>query len=74
VWARLPESLLDECGQSFVGWVTPADAERMAGRVGVYLVPLFASQVIGLEHTGAEFIACSCAFTGSSTWRSRCTC
>lgn len=50
----LAESLLDECGQGLTGGVSPANAEGMACRVGLHLVPLVARQVIGLEHTGAE--------------------
>lgn len=51
---RLPCPLTDECSQCLSRRLPPADAERVAGRVGVHLMPLVAVQIACSEQAGTE--------------------
>jgi hypothetical protein len=58
-----------------VGRLSPADAERMPGRIRVHLVTFVDPRVrSGCISRAPSAMASSCAARGSSTWRSRCTC
>ena len=77
VLARLARSELagDEGRELLVGRLSPADAERMPGRIRVHLVTFVDPRVrSGCISRAPSAMASSCAARGSSTWRSSCTC
>jgi hypothetical protein len=53
--ADLSQAVSDDRRERLLGWVSPANAERMPGRVGIHLVTLGGIEIRSrLEQTGAE--------------------